>query len=80
LIATEYFESKTGLNQYFYDSSYGNDAFKGNVIEWIDFDVELTADEVSSLKDEIITFANTDTKLKDPFFDLKLFDIIVLYV
>lgn len=42
MIAREYFENANGLNHWFQESSYGQVAFKGTVVGWINVDQEYT--------------------------------------
>ena len=58
LIASEYFEAKHALNQYFYDSSYGKVGLEGTIIDWMDYPEELTATQFVEHKDTIISFVD----------------------
>ena len=58
LIASEYFEAKHALNQYFYDSSYGKVGLEGTIIDWMDYPEELTATQFVEQKDTIISFVD----------------------
>lgn len=57
LIAKKYFTEKTSLNQWFFDSSYGNVALMGTVIGWIDYPEELSAEQMSTDSDKLFTYA-----------------------
>lgn len=57
LLAEKYFQSSEGVSAWFKEASYGNVAFKGVVVGWIEVDKEYTANEMYNDKDNLFSTA-----------------------